>query len=448
MDKSVKPGDDFYAYANGGWIEEHADPARPRRLRHLRDPRREGQQAHVEAHPGRGQVARPPPVPRSARSATTTPPSWTRPPSRRAALKPIQPELDQHRRHRRQAVARPRPRRPAARRRRRAQQHELLHRPTSSASGSSPDFDDPDRNAALPAAGRPRAARSRLLPAHRIREGRRAPQTKYRAHIAAVLKLADIADADEARRAHLRARAQDRRGARQPRRFGGRPQGEQSVDAGATSRRRRPGLDWTAFFDAAGLAAQPMFIVWQPSAVTGIAALVGSRAARGLEGLPDVPRDRSRVAVCCRRRSPTSASTSTARRSPARRSSARAGSAPSTPPTAPSATPSASSTSKHYFPPAAKAAAQAMVKNIVAAFGTPHRQARLDVAGHARHEGEGEARARSTSASAIPNTGATTPGSTIKRDDALGNVERSELFDYRAQPRQARQAGRQDGVVR
>jgi endothelin-converting enzyme/putative endopeptidase len=38
-----------------------------------------------------------------------------------------------------------------------------------------------------------------------------------------------------------------------------------------------PGLDWPAFFAAAGLAKQPVFIVWQPSAVTAEAALVGSQ---------------------------------------------------------------------------------------------------------------------------------------------------------------------------
>ena len=38
---------------------------------------------------------------------------------------------------------------------------------------------------------------------------------------------------------------------------------------------RGPGLDWKAYFAAAGLGNQARFVVWQPSAVTGIAALVG-----------------------------------------------------------------------------------------------------------------------------------------------------------------------------
>ena len=39
---------------------------------------------------------------------------------------------------------------------------------------------------------------------------------------------------------------------------------------------KAPGLDWSAFFAAAGLERQPRFIVWHPQAVTGEAALVAS----------------------------------------------------------------------------------------------------------------------------------------------------------------------------
>lgn len=41
--------------------------------------------------------------------------------------------------------------------------------------------------------------------------------------------------------------------------------------------REAPGMDWTAFFAAAGLARQQTFVVWQPSAVKGAAALVASQ---------------------------------------------------------------------------------------------------------------------------------------------------------------------------
>jgi putative endopeptidase len=41
--------------------------------------------------------------------------------------------------------------------------------------------------------------------------------------------------------------------------------------------RRAPGMDWSAFFAAAGMPRQPAFVAWQPSAVEGVAALVASQ---------------------------------------------------------------------------------------------------------------------------------------------------------------------------
>ncbi|MBF5042237.1 M13 family metallopeptidase [Aggregicoccus sp. 17bor-14] len=40
--------------------------------------------------------------------------------------------------------------------------------------------------------------------------------------------------------------------------------------------RRAPGLDWNAYLTAGGLGDQQHFIVWQPSAITGLAKLVGA----------------------------------------------------------------------------------------------------------------------------------------------------------------------------
>jgi predicted metalloendopeptidase len=41
--------------------------------------------------------------------------------------------------------------------------------------------------------------------------------------------------------------------------------------------REAPGMDWSAFFDGAGLGKQESFVVWQPSAVKGVAELVASQ---------------------------------------------------------------------------------------------------------------------------------------------------------------------------
>ena len=69
--------------------------------------------------------------------------------------------------------------------------------------------------------------------------------------------------------------------------------------------RRAPGMDWTAFFDAAGLSGQEEFVAWQAAAVTGVAALVASQP---LEAWKDYllfhadPRFRGRAAARIRRR--------------------------------------------------------------------------------------------------------------------------------------------------
>jgi predicted metalloendopeptidase len=41
---------------------------------------------------------------------------------------------------------------------------------------------------------------------------------------------------------------------------------------------KAPGMDWNAYFQAAGLSRQSDFIVWQPSAVIGVSALVNSES--------------------------------------------------------------------------------------------------------------------------------------------------------------------------
>jgi predicted metalloendopeptidase len=41
--------------------------------------------------------------------------------------------------------------------------------------------------------------------------------------------------------------------------------------------RRAPGIDWSIFFTAAGLGNQASFVPWQPTAITGVAALIASQ---------------------------------------------------------------------------------------------------------------------------------------------------------------------------
>jgi putative endopeptidase len=103
-----------------------------------------------------------------------------------------------------------------------------------------------------------------------------ADRAAYKAHIAKVLTLAGIKDAEakagrifdlETRiaQAHApRAESEDVLKANNP-------------WARADFAAKAPGLDWTAFFAAAGLTQRPQFIVWHPKATAGEAALVASQ---------------------------------------------------------------------------------------------------------------------------------------------------------------------------
>jgi predicted metalloendopeptidase len=98
-------------------------------------------------------------------------------------------------------------------------------------------------------------------------------RTQYKAHIAAVLKLAGGADA-EAKAARILSLETQIAQSHAP-----------DSDAADVFKQnnpwkrsdfdiKAPGMDWNAYFSAAGVAGQSQFIVWQPSAVVGTSALV------------------------------------------------------------------------------------------------------------------------------------------------------------------------------
>ena len=112
-----------------------------------------------------------------------------------------------------------------------------------------------------------------LDPSPKMAESR----AQYKAHVEAVLKLAGVADSETkaARILSLEIRIAQ---AFAP-----------DADAADTFKQnnpwkradfgvKAPGMDWDAYFKSAGLAGQADFIVWQPSAVTGISALVNSES--------------------------------------------------------------------------------------------------------------------------------------------------------------------------
>jgi putative endopeptidase len=98
-------------------------------------------------------------------------------------------------------------------------------------------------------------------------------RTQYQTHIAAILKLAGITDPENraARILSLEIRiAQTHAPDSDAADVFKQNNSWKRADFGA----KAPGMDWDAYFRAAGLAGQSDFIVWQPSSVTGTSALV------------------------------------------------------------------------------------------------------------------------------------------------------------------------------
>jgi putative endopeptidase len=250
---------------------------------------------------------------------------------------------------------------------------------------------------------------------------------EYQAHIARVLTLARVADAST----------------RAPRIF----QLEQRIAQVHWSRvasedvtkannhwsrkefdTRAPGLDWHAYFAAAGLDHQSGFVVWQPSAVTGIAALVGSEpidvwkdyltfhaVERASPFLPKAFVD-ERFAFYGKALTGTLTLRERWKRGVDAVSDALGEVV-------------GKLYVQHYFPPAEKARAEAMVRNLVTAFGQ-----RIDHLEWMAPETRTKAKAKLATLRVgvgYPNTWRDYSGLEVVRGDALGNFERAEIFEYR-----------------
>ncbi|HEY0324307.1 MAG TPA: M13 family metallopeptidase [Pyrinomonadaceae bacterium] len=251
-------------------------------------------------------------------------------------------------------------------------------------------------------------------------------QAKYRVHIAAVLKLANLPDA-EARAARIydlerkiaeahtsRTDSADVQKANNPWRL-------QDFSTKA------PGLDWGSFFKAAGLYSQPMIMVWHPAGVTGISALVGNQPLNvWKEYLTFRALDRASPLLPKAFASESFKFYGTTLGGvPQQRARWKR---------AVSATSGALGDAvgklyvKRYFPPEAKAALQVMVKNIIAAFGR-----RIDNLTWMSPTTRAKAKAKLDTlyvGIGYPEHWRDYSGLKVVRGDALGNAQRSELFDY------------------
>jgi len=190
---------------------------------------------------------------------------------------------------------------------------------------------------------------------------------------------------------------------------------------------KAPGLDWAEFFRGAGLSKQPSFIVWQPTAFTGESALVDSAsldawkdwlAFHSIEAYADVlPKAFAdeRFAFFGKTLSGTLEQRPRWQRGVALINRLLGDAV-------------GQIYAQRYFPPEAKADAQAMVANIISAF-----RKRIEALPWMDPATKSEAQAKLTTlyvGIGYPETWRDYSAYEVKADDIFGNLWRSGLFDY------------------
>jgi predicted metalloendopeptidase len=208
-----------------------------------------------------------------------------------------------------------------------------------------------------------------------------------------------------------------------------------SADVSAARRWRRadfaskaPGLDWPAFFDAASLSAAPDVIVWQPKAVPGLAALVASEPLDAwkdwlaFHAMDDVGNVLPKAFVDARFACYGKALSGVEALRPRWQrgvdfTSDALGEAVGKAYVA------------RYFPAETKARVQAMVGDLIHAFG-----ARIDALTWMSAATKAKAKDKLATLRVgvgYPDTWRDYSGLVVQKDDAFGNFQRASLFDYK-----------------
>jgi putative endopeptidase len=204
---------------------------------------------------------------------------------------------------------------------------------------------------------------------------------------------------------------------------------------------KAPGLDWAAFLAAAHLETQPTFVVWHPSAVTGLAALVRSEplstwkeylALRAIERAATfLPAPLAEEHFAFYGKALTGVQQERARWKRALDVvDGQLGDAVGRLYVA------------RHFPPESKAEIEGMVRNIQAAFA--RRIDALDWMAPATKAAAKEKLMALRVGIGYPERFRSFEGLEIRRDDALGNEERAEAFRYRQEVAKLGQAPDRD----
>jgi putative endopeptidase len=250
---------------------------------------------------------------------------------------------------------------------------------------------------------------------------------QYRPHVTAMLKLAGVPNPDAKAEAIVQLETRMAR-VHMTREASSDVQKGNNHWSTSDFAAKAPGLDWDAYFTAAGLGKVNRFVVWQPSAVTGLSALVASEPLEAWKAWLAFHAIQERQAELPSGFGDQSFGFFGARMSGIKQQRERWKRAIS-------ATNAAVGYAvgrlyvERYFPPAEKARAEAMVANIIAAF-----RDRID-----RLEWMAPATKREAKAKlAVLKVGVGYPdhwpdysGLEVKAGDAFGNAVRADLWQLR-----------------
>jgi putative endopeptidase len=422
MDRSVKPGDDFYEYANGNWIKRTELP--PDRggigVFTILDDLSNKRTANLIEEAAKGNA----PAGSGVRKIADLYNSYMDEAAIEArGTAPLRPRLD--------AIAAIHNKRELARALGESLRSDVdalnntnFHTRNLFGLWVAPGFNDSEHYTAyLMQGGLALPDREYYLAdSDRMRDIR----TKYQAHVSAMLKIAGFTDTDaRAQRIveleHAIAEKHITLAENEDIHKANNTWTQADFDAKA------PGLDWAEYFRGAGLSKQASFIVWQPTAFSGESSLVASaeletwkdwlafhliEAYAGV--LPKAFAD-ERFAFFGKTLSGTTQQRPRWQRGVAT-VDALLGDAVG------------QIYAQRYFPPEAKAQAEAMVANIIAAF-----RRRIEALSWMDPATKAEAQAKLTTlyvGIGYPETWRDYSAYEVKADDLFGNVWRGGLFDY------------------
>ena len=179
--------------------------------------------------------------------------------------------------------------------------------------------------------------------------------------------------------------------------------------------RKAPGMDWRAYFTAAGVDDQPEFVVWQPSAIIGVSKLVGSVDVELWKGYLRFHLIDHYAAVLPKAFAADDGQTTDRGARAIAATNGALGQAV------------AQLYTRRYFPPAAKAKALAMVGDLIAAYRA--RLSRLTWMSAATKKKALEKLAAFRIGVGYPETWIDYSSLEIIRGDAVGNMRRAEAFN-------------------